>query len=253
MIRGRSSLLVFLLAFAPAARAQRVEFEVASVKSSPPAQGDTIVINGLGTFRGGHLTFSNASLSDLLKFAYNMTSDGQLAGPEWITSKLVRFDIEALAPPDTPRDRLVLMMQALLTDRLKLALHHEQRELRYLSMAPAKDGVKLAVAQEPPIPDTGYNAPGRVVRHHLSMAQLALLIARFERQPVIDNSGLTGFYEVKLEWSATNLNVQESADPAAGPSIYQAMQSQLGLKLETRKGPLDVLVVDHALQVPTDN
>ena len=226
---------------------------MASVKSSPPAQGDTIVINGLGTFRGGHLTFTNASLSDLLKYAYNMTSDAQLAGPEWIMSKLVRFDIEALAPLDTPRDRLVLMMQALLADRLKLVVHHEERDLRYLSMAPAKEGVKMHVAQEPPIPDTGYNLPGRIVRNHLSMAQLALLIARFERQPVIDNSGLTGFYEVKLEWSPTNLNVQEAIDPAAGPSIYQAMQSQLGLKLETRKGPLDVLVVDHALQVPTEN
>ena len=226
---------------------------MASFKSSPPAQGDRIVINGLGTFRGGHLTFTNASLSDLLKYAYHMTSDAQLAGPEWITSKLVRFDIEALAPAATPYDRLALMMQSLLADRLKLTLHHEDRELRYLSMEPAKSGIKMPVAQEPPIADTGYNVAGRVVRNHLSMAQLALLIARFERQPVIDNSGLAGFYEVKLEWSPTNLNVQEATDPAAGPSIYEAIQSQLGLKLETRKGPLDVLVVDHALQVPTEN
>jgi uncharacterized protein (TIGR03435 family) len=248
-----AALLAILACTLSDARAQRPEFEVASLKSSPPAQGDTIVINGLGTFRGGRLTFTNASLSDLLKFAYRMTSDAQLVGPEWIASKMVRFDIEALAAPDTPRNRLELMMQALLADRLKLAAHHEQRELRYLSLAPGKDGSKMRTAQEPPIPDTGYNVAGRVVRNHLSMPQLALLIARFEKQPVIDTTGLEGFYEVKLEWAPSNLSAQEPAEPAVGPSIYNAVQTQLGLKLEARKGPLDVLVVDNALKVPTEN
>jgi uncharacterized protein (TIGR03435 family) len=145
--------------------AQHLEFEVASLKSSPPAQGDTIIINGLGTYRGGRLTFTNASLSDLLKYAYHMTSDAQLAGPGWITSKAVRFDIEALAPVDTPRDQLAVMLQALLAERLNLVAHHEQRELRYLSLSLGKDGPKMHPAQEPPLPDTGYNVAGRVVRY----------------------------------------------------------------------------------------
>ena len=151
----RIAALLGILSCVTAIRAQtapadRPEFEVASVKSSPPAQGPTIVINGLGTFRNGRLTFTNASLNDLLKYAYNMTSDAQLVGPDWITSKAVRFDIEALAPVDTPRSRLAQMLQTLLGDRLKLVVHHEQRELRYLSLAAGKDGPKMHVAQEPP-------------------------------------------------------------------------------------------------------
>ena len=212
--------------------AQHPEFEVASLKSSPPAQGDTIIINGLGTFRNGHLTFTNASLSDLLKYAYDMTSDGQLAGPGWITSKAVRFDVEAVTAVSTSREQLALMLQALLAERLKLVVHHEQRELRYLSLSPGKDGPKMHPAHEPPLPDTGYNVAGRVVRNHLSMRQLSLLISRFEHQPVIDTTGLEGFYEVKLEWMPDDLAAQPAADAAPGPSIYQAVQSQLGLKLE---------------------
>ena len=100
----------------PPATANYPEFTVASLKSSPPAQGPTIVINGLGTFRKGRLTFSNASLSDLLKFAYNITSDEQLIGPDWIKSKDVRFEVVALAPIDTPRDQLGLMLQTLLAE-----------------------------------------------------------------------------------------------------------------------------------------
>ena len=231
---------------------KRAEFEVASFKASPPAQGDRIVINGLGTFRGGRLTFTNASLNDLLKYAYGMTSDAQLAGPEWIASKAVRFDIEALAPVDTQRDRLALMLQALLADRLKLAAHHEQRELRYLSLTVGKDGPKMPAAEANP-PDTAYNVAGRIVRKRMSMPQLALLIARFERQPVIDATGLDGFYEVKLEWVPEDLSAQAPADTPAGPSIYSAVQSQLGLKLEARRGPLDVLAIDSVQKVPVEN
>jgi uncharacterized protein (TIGR03435 family) len=256
--RPRIAVLLGILSCAvldaqPPATASHPEFEVASMKASPPAAGPTIVINGLGTFRGGRLTFTNASLSDLLKYAYGITSDAQLAGPEWITSKAVRFDIEALAAPDTPRDRLALMLQALLADRLKLAVDHEQRELRYLSLAPGKDGPKMHPAADRPAPDTGYNVAGRIVRNHMSMPQLALLISRFERQPVIDTTGLDGFYEVKLEWVPRDISVPEPTDSAAGPSIYSAVQSQLGLKLEARRGPLDCLVVDSAQKVPAEN
>jgi uncharacterized protein (TIGR03435 family) len=82
---------------------------------------------------------------------------------------------------------------------------------------------------------------------------LATLISRFERQPVVDMTGLTGFYDVKLEWTPTDFSAQSPTEPAVGPSIFSAVQSELGLKLEARQGPLDVLVVDHALQVPTEN
>src|ERR1700740_2434639 len=100
----------------------RPEFEVATVKSSPPAAADLININ-LGRVQNGTVTFTNASLSDCLKFAYGIVSDAQLQGPDWIKSKSVRFDIVAQAPPDTPRPQLELMLRKLFADRLKVVLH----------------------------------------------------------------------------------------------------------------------------------
>lgn len=229
------------------------EFVVATVKTSPPPRGDTIVINGLGTFRNGKLTFTNASLSDLLKFAYGMTSDSQLSGPDWIKSKDVRFDVVALAPVDTPREQLSLMLQMLLAERLKLVLHHEQRELRFLALVEGKGGSKLHEAKVQAAPETTFNVAGRIVRNQISMPQFALLLSRFERQTVMDLTGLKGFYEVKLEWTPDDGRGRDATDSQIGPSIYTAVQEQLGLKLEARRGPVDVLVVDSAEKIPAEN
>ena len=231
----------------------RPEFVVATVKTSPPPQGDTIVINGMGTLRNGKLTFTNASLSDVLKFAYNITSDSQLLGPDWIKSKDVRFDIVALAAADTPREQLALMLQTLLADRLKLVVHREQKDLRFLALVEGKGGSKLHEAKVQPALDTTFNVPGRIVRNQISMPQLALLLSRFAPQTVMDMTGLKGFYEVKLEWTPDDTRGREAADSPIGPSIYTAVQEQLGLKLEARRGPLEVLVVDSAEKIPADN
>jgi uncharacterized protein (TIGR03435 family) len=236
----------------PPTASNHPEFEVATLKTSPPPQGDTIVI-GLGTFRNGKLTFTNASLSDLLKFAYNISSDSQLSGPDWIKSKDVRFDVVALAPGDTTREQLALMLQTLLADRLKLVLHREQKELRFLALVEGKNGSKLHIAKSQPAPDTTFNIAGRIVRNQISMPQLTLLLSRFERQTVMDMTGLKGFYEVQLEWTPDDTRGREPTDSPLGPSIYTAVQEQLGLKLEARRGPVEVLVVDSAEKVPTDN
>jgi uncharacterized protein (TIGR03435 family) len=235
-------------------------FEVATFKSSPPPAGDRININ-LGTLRDGMLTFTNASLSDCLKFAYGIVADAQISGPDWIKSKEVRFDVVAKAPPGTPGDQLTLMMQALLADRLKLALHHESRELPFLALVVGKNGPKVRESQTGP--DAGGNSAfrGHIVGPQISMQLLATLLSRFERQIVIDMTGLKGSYEVKLEWTpdenrpiaAAAGGAQTGIDAGAGPSIFTAVQEQLGLKLESRKGPLDVVVVDHAEKVPAEN
>jgi uncharacterized protein (TIGR03435 family) len=229
-------------------------FEVATVKRSPPPEGDRININ-LGNVRNGALTFGNASLSDCLKFAYGLVSDAQLAGPDWIKSKEVRFDIVAQVPPDTPRERLLLMLQSLLVERLKLAVHHEQKDLSYLALAVGKNGPKLREVQPDRAGSTGLSMLGHIAGSQLSMQTLALLISRFERQTVIDITGLKGLYEVKLEWTPDfpPLVNGAPAETAPGPSLFTAVQEQLGLKLESRKGPVDVLVVDHANQIPAEN
>jgi uncharacterized protein (TIGR03435 family) len=243
---------VLALAQAPAAP----EFEVATVKSSPPPAGDLININ-IGGFRNGKLTFANASLSDCLKFAWGIVSDEQIAGPDWIKSKGVRFDIVAQTAPGTPREQLELMLQTLLADRLKLAIHHEQKQLSFLALIPGKNGAKLQAANsESAASGNNPSSRGHIASKYMSMKVLATLLSRFEREIVVDQTGMAGPFEVKLDWSPDDGIApagNAANDVPSGPSIYTALQEQLGLKLESRKGPLDVLVVDHAEKVPNEN
>jgi uncharacterized protein (TIGR03435 family) len=240
---------IFILA---AAIQAQPTFEVATVKPSPPPAGNLINID-IGTVRNGRVTFSNALLSDCLKFAYGIVSDEQLAGPDWIKSGRVRFDIVAQASPDTPRDQLQTMLQALLADRLKLALHHEQRAHAYLALVPAKNGPRLKEAKAGAGPVAGNIAVGgHIASNRMTMALLATLLSRFERNIVIDQTGLKRPFEVTLDWTS-DAGTQAAAEAAAKPSIFTAVQEQLGLRLEARNGPIDVLVVDDAEKVPADN
>jgi uncharacterized protein (TIGR03435 family) len=242
---------VYLLKVAPglliAALANAQSFEVATLKLSPPPQGNEININ-IGTARNGRVTLGNATLSDCLRFAYGLVSDAQLAGPDWIRSG-VRFDVDGRAPADTPRDQLLLMLRTLLAERLKLMVHNDQRELPFLALVTSKGGPKFSESKaDPDARARNVTAGGHISAVQLSMPVLAVLLSRFERQTILDRTGLTGSYDVKLEWA-----LPPGADGAAGPSIYTALQEQLGLKLESRKGPVDVLVVDHAEKTPAEN
>jgi uncharacterized protein (TIGR03435 family) len=237
MLRLVSALLFSAL---PAAHlwAQAPAFDVATVKRSAPPNSDRIDMN-LGTLRNGTLTLTNVTLSDCLKYAYGLVSNEQIAGPDWITSKAILFDIVAQTPPATSRENVQLMLQTLLNERLKLVLHHEPKESRFLALVVGKSGPKFH-----PAPGVGGNKGlrGRITGSHMTMQLLATLLSRFERQTIVDMTGLAGPYEIKLEW-----------DTAAGPSIFTAVQEQLGLKLESRKGPLDVLVIDQVDQIPGAN
>jgi uncharacterized protein (TIGR03435 family) len=215
-------------------------FEIATLKRSPPPEGDRININ-LGGVRNGMLTFANASLSDCLKFAYELASDSQLAGPDWIKSKEVRFDIIAQVPPDMLREQILLRLQSLLAERLKVAVHHEQREQPYQALAIGRNGPKLRAVEPTRAGSTGMSMLGHIAGTQMPMRTLALLISRFERQTVLDQTGLPGVYEIKLEWTP---DLTHPPQPDDAPP---------GLKLESRKGPVDVLVVDHAEQIPVEN
>jgi uncharacterized protein (TIGR03435 family) len=242
MMRLAAFLLAGLLANAQ-------QFEVATVKRSPETGSDTININ-LGNIRNGRVTLGNASLSDCLRFAYGIVSDAQIAGPDWIKSKAVRFDILAQAPADAPREQIMVMLQALLKERLKLELHHEPRELPHLALIAAKGGPKLKEAK-PDAPQGNPSLFGKIVAGRMTMGTLAMLISRFERQTVIDLTDLKGYYEFTLEWTPESRAAKAEEPP--GPTIFTAVQEQLGLRLEKRKGPIDVLVIDRAEQVPIEN
>lgn len=242
------------------------QFEVASLKPGQPIPGDKFNIN-LGSLSHGTLTLTNTSLADCLRYAYALTNNEQLSGPDWIKSKAVRFDIVAKGPADAPLSQIRQMLQTLLTERFQLALHREQKDLSYVALVIGKKGPKLQEA----IPDSDASGNkylmGRIYSNHISMITLATLLSRFSGQTVVDMTGLEGVYDLKLEWtpehatkpasSASSADADAGADTGAdadsGPSLFAAVEQQLGLKLEVRKGPVEIIVIDHAERVPIQN
>ena len=224
-------------------------FEVASVRMAPPVPiGETYNIN-LGKAEHGTVTLTNTTLSDCLRFAHGLTSDSQIAGPDWIRNKEFHYVITAKAAPETPREELLRMLQSLLTERFKLVMHREPRELSYYALTQTKKGAKLEPAQDGA--GSAVNRPGHIANPQMSMYTLAVVLARFElHAPILDMTELNGLFGVQLEWSPAG---GPGADGAAGPSIFTAVQEQLGLKLEARKGPVEVLVIDRAEKTPVEN
>jgi uncharacterized protein (TIGR03435 family) len=229
----------------------RPEFEVDSVKPVDLSKlGDAISMN-IGTVRREEVTFGNATLNDCIRFAYNMGSDAQIAGPNWIKSKQFLYDVVAKATSGASREQLQAMMQTLLAERFKLVTHRDQKEMSYYALVPAKNGPKIQSVKDVPDGFRGTTFGGRI-NSILQMPGLAYLLSRFETErPIIDRTGLSGLYEVKLEW--TPARQAQNANTAPGPSLFTAVTEQLGLKLEARKGPVEILIVDRAEKVPTEN
>lgn len=236
--------------------AQTPAFEVATLKISLPIQGDSFSIN-LGQVQNGKLTLGNASLSDCIKFAWGLVSDSQLAGPDWIKDKNVRFDITGQAPPGTTRSQAQIMLRTLLAERLKLAMHTEKKELAYLALVPAKNGPKMQPAKPDAPTTTGFQRAGNIAHNAMGLDLLVRLLSRFTGETVIDQTGLRDTWEVRLQWAPESKNPVPvpggAVETPDGPSLYSAIQDQLGLRLLPRKGPVDVWVVDHADKIPADN
>jgi uncharacterized protein (TIGR03435 family) len=190
---------------------------------------------------------TNVTLADCLRVAYGIPTEDQIAGPAWIKSKSVRFDILAKSGPDTTRDAAFRMLQPLLEQRFQMTYHHEDREMSYLAMTVSKTGSKLEAAKEPPEGTTSLR--GNHIQHnHIDMPLLAYLISRFTRTRVLDMTGLKGYFVVDLSWAP-----EDAPADVEGLAIQTAIQKQLGLKLEARKGPVDTLVVDKASESPLAN
>jgi len=226
-------------------------FDVASVKIPPPhvvGQPYNIVI---GLIQNDTVTFTNASLADCIRFAYRLSSNLQLSGPEWITSAESRYNIVAKAAPGVTRAQIPQMMQALLEERFKLAFHHEQHVLDYLALITAKGGPKMpqgndAPASAPP----GIHGQLWIVSNRIPMGVVVSLLSRYMRALVVGQTGVHGEFEVKLVWTPDDRPIP---DDERGPSVFAAVEEQLGLRLVSKKGPMDVLVVDGAQKIPTEN
>ena len=237
-------------AIAISCRGQTAAFEVATVKVGAPIKGDTYNIN-TGRIVNGVVTLGNATLSDCLKFAYSLSTDDQLAGPDWIKSKEFRYDVTGKGIPGATDDQLLAMLQSLLAERFQMTLHREQREFQHYELVVGKNGPKMKESTVGPAEARGTARLDGVTTNRMQMNKLAMLLSRMARIPVIDKTGLTGFYQFDLRY-ADEVSRVPPENPA-GPSIFTAVQEQLGLKLESRKGPVEVLVVDRAQQIPVEN
>lgn len=226
-------------------------FDVASVKQGGPVRQDGLLDINLGGASHGTVTLTNTTLSECIQYAWGLTNEEQIAGPGWIQDRSVRFSIIAKAPPETPVGQLRVMLQALLKERFGLELHREPRRIEHFELMVAKGGPKLAESKpETPAARVFYGV-GRLSYNHMPMERFVLLLSRQMKQPVFDRTGLTGFYDIDLQWTPDD--AQPAADTAAKPDLFTAIQQQLGLKLQTSKEPVNVLVVDRAERVPIAN
>jgi uncharacterized protein (TIGR03435 family) len=223
-------------------------FDAATVKMGGPVVGDLIYIN-TGKILNGVVTLANATLSDCLKFAYSLTTDQQLAGPDWINQKMVRFEVTGKASPETPPDQLMRMLQALLKERFQIAMHTEQREMQHYELVIGKNGPKLKESTVGPAEASGAARLDGIKSNRMTLNKLAALLSRMTRMPVLDKTGLTGFYQFDLKYA----DERQPVENQVGPSVFTAVQEQLGLKLESKKSPVEVLVIDHAEKVPLEN
>lgn len=215
------------------AAAQTPAFEAATLKLSPPPKEDRIVIN-LGRWQTGRFTMANVTLSDMMKFAWSVAADDQLVVPDW--NRQVRFDVEATAPAETKMPELRIMLQSLLGERLHLKVRSEQQVRSYLALMKGKSAPKIRQVEEVSSPNVGPQVRGRISHPQMSMQGLVTLLSRFERQTVEDQTGLTGVYEVNLEWSPDNFSAQPDANAAAGAS-QSVHGSQSATRAEARIAP----------------
>jgi uncharacterized protein (TIGR03435 family) len=235
-------------------------FEVASVKPSGP--------RGMRNFDRdpGRISYFGAHLQDLLVKAWNLTDYSQISGPGWLSSET--YDIVATFPPETTAEQVRFMLQNLLRDRFKLTLHLETKDFPVFNLVVAKNGPKLgselskAAWNKPGFPQLAGTGPALSTAHdahgvsHMAARQEPVsLLARLLGGPggpagrlVIDKTGLTERYDFTLEFKH-----ESTPDDDPAPSLFDALQEQLGMKLEAAKAPFDVLVIDHAEKVPTEN
>jgi uncharacterized protein (TIGR03435 family) len=193
-------------------------------------------------------------------FAYHLRAEA-VSGPAWLDSE--RYDVVAKALQTVPPDDLRRMLQALLAERFKLAVHTEQKPMPAFALVVGKSGPKLQASDTAILsgqrcsPIEGAEGQKHIQCRHMTMSVLAdnlqeLSLGDFPI-PVIDQTGLTGAFDFKLDWTpAARLPVPDT-DPAPGLTVFQAVETQLGLKLESRKLPLPVIVVDHVERVPVEN
>lgn len=248
-------------------------YEVVSVKPNKTGSG-----NMQNRFTMDAYSATNISLPMLIMGAWRLKTDHQLSGlPGWAST--ATFDIEAKMDPDlvaaskklTPEERgvqLSLLMQSLLADRFGLKLHHETKEMQSYALVIAKGGTKLHEADPKNTYANGIKGPdgksmagmfmvgnGQITAQAIAISTLTNNLAFQVDRQVIDQTGLKGKYDISLRYQdpqGDGGKPQDGSEANPAPSIFTALQEQLGLKLESIKGPVDTIVVDH-VEMPSEN
>jgi len=225
----------------------QAKFEVASVKTntSGPLAGFSEDITPEGRFSARNFTVWN-----LIRQAYHLRDLQISGGPGWI--KIQGFDIEARPVSPVSRDKVSEMLRTMLSERFRLKAHTESRNLSAYALVVSNGGSKLQPSTVPGEPQN--TRLGQLVMPKMSMAQLAQILEFDLDRPVIDRTGLDGDFSVHLEWTRERDRTAAGDFPVdqSHPSIFSALQEQLGLKLEAVKAPVDVLVVD-GVELPSAN
>lgn len=252
------------------------QFEVASIKLSQP------ISNG-GWIRSdpGRIDYKAIDLKALILMAYSVPNY-RVIWPEWLNKLDPSYDVVATMPPGTTRAQLHLMLQGMLATRLNLKMHREARELAMYALVIAKNGPRIhktkldpdinEAESDPDEPHNTYTIGQGPAGWHLvgpmSILQLASTFRYELDHPMVDMTGLEGYYDVDLVWShetapaagrgappASADNIPTASVPAGGNSLslFVALERQLGLKVEPRRSQTEMLVIDRVEKVPTDN
>lgn len=245
------ALVVFFVACS-LALAQGPVYDVASIK---PSQGGKP--SGARSGPGGRLTATNTTLKTLMVFAWDVHSYEIAGGPPWLDS--AGWDIVAtpehhVDPGLANIDHFREMLRSLLIDRFQLEAHRETKELSVYALVVAKGGLKLkpgdaaAHASEMRL----HMSNGQMVAQKITWKFVAQMFSEFLGRTVIDRTGSDGAFDFKLQWTPDPTQSPLPSDPGqappdpSGPSLFTALQEQLGLRLEAQKAPVEILVVDRA-------
>jgi uncharacterized protein (TIGR03435 family) len=242
-----------LMAQSHAPRPKFDTFEVATIKpvDHDPKAGRYITMQGANRF-----VVKDYTLKLLIAAAYDLNSREISGGPGWVESDY--YDIVAVTPGEVrpTRDEQMKMLRGLLAERFKLTFHREQKEFSIYELEVAKSGPKLkpsAAAADDPAQLISTVYPQRMVLpgRNATLGELASLMQRaMLDRPVVDKTGLSGRYDFDLEWAPDETQfggeVPAASADAPNPPLFAAIQQQLGLKLESTRGPVETLVVDKA-------
>jgi uncharacterized protein (TIGR03435 family) len=233
-------------------------FEIADVHPSPPSVANGLVGMSAGIPRAGRYELRNATMLDLLTTAYGVTDDRIFGGPNWLATD--RFDVIAKTPPDATKETARAMLQTLLADRFKLTVHDDNKPISVYVLSPGKGRHKLKSSdgngtsgcqgqQQPPAqPGAAPYLQGSC--HNLTGEGIAENLRRFVDRRIVDQTKLEGTWDFDIKLTPPQLLSSAGSD---GISIFDAVDKQLGLKLELQQVTMPVIVVDNVNRKPTDN